>query len=116
MRINNLQCNIRYTSVFSVNKTSYISESLIIIMIIMMLMILMITASPSKKKKEYKEIPDSNQIIDRLLNNPDFDTTKCEEEDISANTDISSTDVAMDATTTASAATTLASSNFTKEQ
>ena len=85
-------------------------------MIIMMLMILMITASPSKKKKEYKEIPDSNQIIDRLLNNPDFDTTKCEEEDISANTDISSTDVAMDATTTASAATTLASSNFTKEQ
>ena len=80
----------------------------------------MITALPSKKKKEYKEIPDLNQIIDRLLNDPDFDTTEYKEEDISTITDISSTNVATDTTTTttptASAATTVTSSNFTKEQ
>ena len=71
---------------------------------------------PSKKKKEYKEIPDLNQIIDRLLNDPDFDTTEYKEEDISTITDISSTNVATTTTTTASAATTVTSSNFTKEQ
>ena len=77
----------------------------------------MITALPSKKKKEYKEIPDLNQIIDRLLNDPDFDTTEYKEEDISTITDISSTNVATTTTTTtASAATTVTSSNFTKEQ
>lgn len=37
-------------------------------------------------EKEYEEIPDSNQIIDRILNDPEFDTTKCEEDGTSTGT------------------------------